>query len=523
LTRPRTIALLVLITAAAIAIQGYHPGLEDDAYYLAAIKRDLNPNLYPHDADFFRLQFQATIYDKLIAASIRVTHLPPDLTILFWQFAATLAILAACYQIARRCFNKPEAYWAAVLTVAALLTIPVSGTGISLTDQYLHPRALATAAILAAIVSILDGRRARAAIFLVVAATMHIIMAAFGISLCLFLAWNSSAEKCRSEGSGDGRSRPSSGAKLRSNAAIVTSAALPLPWLFQPTTEAWRAAANTRHFYHLTAWPWYEWLGVIAPFFILYYFASQARRDNPTRARLATSLLYYSIFQLALALIILLPPQLERLRPFEPMRFLHLVYLLLFLIAGGLIGQHILGKHVYRWLLLFVPLSAGMFYAQREMYPSTAHLELPGRAPSNDYLRAFAWIRGSTTRGSTTVDGKPRPNTPADALFALDPYYMQQPGEDFHGFRALAERSALADMIKDPGMVARVPTLAERWQSEVNATKDWQNFQPTDFQLLKNSFGVSWVVLAKSNSASDPTADLICPYQNQTVKVCRIN
>jgi len=523
LTRRRTIALLVLLTAAAIAIQGYHPGLEDDAYYLAAIKRNLNPALYPYDADFFRLQFQATIYDKLVAASIRVTHLPPDLAIFLWHFAVVLAILAACYQIACRCFAEPEARWAAVLTVAALLTIPISGTGISLTDQYLHLRALATAAILAALVSILDGHRARAAIFLVVAGSMHIIMAAFGISLAIFLAWNSTAKKCPSEKCGDGRPRPSGGAKLRSNAAaIFTSASIPLPWLFRPTTESWRAAASTRHFYFITHWPWYEWLGVIAPIFILYYFARQARRDNPTRSRMATSILYYSIFQLAVALIILLPSQLERLRPFEPMRYLHLVYLLMFLIAGGLIGQQILGKHLYRWLLLFVPLSAGMFYAQRQMYPSTAHLEVPGRAPSNDYLRAFAWIRGSTTRGSTIVDGNPRANTPTDALFALDPYYMQQPGEDFHGFRALAERSALADMVKDPGMVARVPTLAERWQSEVNATKNWQNFKPTDFQSLKNSFGVSWVVLAKSNAASDPTADMTCPYQNQTVEVCRI-
>ncbi|MGB0038408.1 MAG: hypothetical protein WBQ00_05865, partial [Terriglobales bacterium] len=442
----RAIALLLLLTAAAIAIQGYHPGLEDDAYYLAAIKRDLNPGLYPHDADFFRLQFQATIYDKLIAASIRITHLPPDLTIFLWQVAVTLAILAACLAIARRCFQKPEAHWSATAAVAALLTIPVSGTGVSLTDQYLHPRALATAAILGAIIAILDHRRLRAAFFLIAAATMHIIMAAFGISLCLFLSWQNSRR--------DSGPRLSSGAKLRTNAAIFTSAALPLPWLFQPTTEAWRAAAATRHFNLLNAWAWYEWLGVIVPFVILYYFARQARneadkRSQPefaSRARLSAALLYYAIFQLTVALLILLPPQLERLRPFEPMRYLHLVYLLMFLIAGGLIGQHILGKHAYRWLLFFLPLSAGMFYAQRQMYPSTVHLELPGTKPSNDYLRAFAWIRQKT----------PRPNTPTDALFALDPYYMQQPGEDFHGFRALAERSALADMVKDPGMVARV-------------------------------------------------------------------
>ena len=53
--------------------------------------------------------------------------------------------------------------WAAVTLVAVLLTLPVSGTGLTLTDQYLHPRALATAVILAAIVAVLGPTRAAVA------------------------------------------------------------------------------------------------------------------------------------------------------------------------------------------------------------------------------------------------------------------------------------------------------------------------------------------------------------------------
>ena len=85
----------------------------------------------------------------------------------------------------------------------------------------------------------------------------------------------------------------------------------------------------------------------------------------------------------------MLPPSLERLRPFEPMRYLHLLYLLFFLIVGGVIGSYILGGKTYRWALLFVPLGAGMFYAQREMYPASAHLEMPWTAPDNDWLAIF--------------------------------------------------------------------------------------------------------------------------------------
>src|ERR1019366_6893327 len=150
--------LLALLTVLAFLVMGYHPGLEDDAFYLAAIKRNLNPALFPHDAEFFRLQFQATVFDKLIARSVRLSHVPLAWAILLWQFAAIFFLLHGCWRISRRCFSQPHPQWAAVATVAVLLTLPVSGVGITLADQYLHPRTLATAAILAAIVAVLDPR-----------------------------------------------------------------------------------------------------------------------------------------------------------------------------------------------------------------------------------------------------------------------------------------------------------------------------------------------------------------------------
>src|SRR5258708_8656946 len=171
-------------------VQGYHPGMEDDAFYLAAIKNNLNPALFPHDADFFRVQFQATVFDKLIAFSLRWTHVPLEWGILFWQWCVTLLILWGCWRISRRCFAEVHAQWAAVTLVAVLLSLPVSGTGLSLTDQYLHPRALATAAILAAIVAVLDGRLLLAGALLAAAFSVHAIMAALGGSYCSFLLCN---------------------------------------------------------------------------------------------------------------------------------------------------------------------------------------------------------------------------------------------------------------------------------------------------------------------------------------------
>jgi hypothetical protein len=159
--------------------------------------------------------------------------------------------------------------------------------------------------------------------------------------------------------------------------------------------------------------------------------------------------------------------------------------------------------------LLFVPLSAGMFYAQRQMYSASPHLELPFVSPGNSWLRAFDWVRQ---------------NAPMNSYFALDPHYETLPGEDYHGFRALAERSALADYEKDAGMAARVPNLAPRWLREVTALNGWRAFQSSDFERLRSQFGVNWILLSRADRQfSNPDrAVMICPYANQDVKVCRL-
>ncbi len=491
----KNLAYLTLLTALAFLVMGYHPGLEDDSFYLAAIKRNLNPVLFPHDADFFRLQFQATIFDKLIAFSVRLTHLPLAWAVLLWQIAAVFFLLHGCWRIARRCFAKPEAQWAATALVAALLTMPIGGIAINLADQYLHPRTLATAAILAAVVAVIDRHLWLAGVLLAVAFTIHAIMASFGTSFCLFLWWT-----LRSRG--------------RLEASINASLLIPLGWLFEPASDAWREAASTREFYLLGHWAWYEWLGVIVPLVLLFVLFRwlRPRKDRVEQTVLVpvvAALIYYSAFQTLVGFIIMLPHSLERLRPFEPMRYLHLLYIFFFLIAGGLLGNYVLDRRVYRWALLFIPLSAGMFYAQREMYPASPHLELPFVQPQNGWLAAFAFIRQ---------------NTPTGDLFAIDPHYETLPGEDQHGFRALAERSVLADYEKDAGMAARVPSLAPRWLKEVTALNGWRNFGPADFDRINKDFGVTWFVFSRADRqfSDNHVSHLWCLYQDDDVKVCHL-
>lgn len=196
-------------------------------------------------------------------------------------------------------------------------------------------------------------------------------------------------------------------------------------------------------------------------------------------------------------------PRFEALTRLQPLRCLALGYMALVVVGGGLIGQYLLQRVVWRWLVLFIPLALGMYFVQRQLFPATAHVEWPWSQPRNEWAQAFDWIRG---------------NTPTDALFALDPRHMALPGEDETGFRARAERSMLADLVKDKGACSMFPPLSVKWLEQVDDQKNWNQLGREDFERLRRKYGISWVVLEQA-----PPPGMECPYANSVVHVCRVN
>ena len=85
-------------------------------------------------------------------------------------------------------------------------------------------------------------------------------------------------------------------------------------------------------------------------------------------------------------------------------------------------------------------------------------------------------------------------------------------------FRAIAERSMLADAVKDSGAVTMFPAIAETWLDQVKAQQGWEKFQLSDFQRLQQKYGVNWVVVKPPG-----VAGLSCPYHNLAVAVCRLD
>jgi hypothetical protein len=241
----------------------------------------------------------------------------------------------------------------------------------------------------------------------------------------------------------------------------------------------------------------------LAPLFLFWLLSRVAQKHRETRLdRFALAVFVYGAFQQIVAMVILTPNRLERLAPLQPMRYLQLVYIFMALVAGGLIGRFILKTKVWRWAVYLLVFNGGMFLVQWELIDDGTHLELPGVVSSNPWLQAFAWIEQNTLTG---------------AYFALDPNYLSAPREDFHSFRALAERSVLSDADKDAAVVTQVPSLGPAWHEQQAAQAGWPHFKLADFERLKTQFGVDWVLVSYPRPVG-----LACQWHNDALTVCRI-
>jgi hypothetical protein len=282
------------------------------------------------------------------------------------------------------------------------------------------------------------------------------------------------------------------------------AAALPFGITFEPPPAAYHEVALRQRSHFVLRWDWYEWLGVIGPVLLFWWFGSWARRRGMKNLELVSRAMVPFVLVAAAAAIGLgIPARFEALTRLQPLRCLPLCYMVLVVAGGGLVGQYVLQRQVWRWLALFIPLSFGMYFAQRQEFPASAHIEWPWAQPRNQWAQAFEWIRG---------------NTPVDALFALDPRHMELPGEDENGFRARAERSMLADLVKDKGACSMFPPLAVKWAEQIADQRNWKQFGKDDFERLRQKYGVSWVVVEQPGPAG-----LECPYENWAVRVCRVD
>jgi hypothetical protein len=520
-SRERVLAawLVTALTLLAVAVHGYHPYAEDGGIYLPEIKRLLRPELYPQGAEFVVGHLRFSIFAPVMAGLVRWTHLPIEVVLLLVHLASFWTTLFAAWLLAARCYQSREARWGAVSLLAVWITLPVAGTSLMLMDPYVTARSFSTPCALLALVGALEflrpqdgaGLRARwsasqrrgiALCFLALlgATAMHPLMGAyaFGCVMVLGCAMSSS------------RQVRVWGTLGLCSAAMAVAAALQMSGA--PESNAYHRVVMTRYYWFLSEWHWYELVGLVAPLAIVAMIAFGRRATSPkgdhaARIGLARMALIAGVAATTAAVLFaraaLVTHSVARL---QPLRIFQLVYVVMILAVGAALGERVLQRSAMRWVVSLSLLAGVMVFVERQTYPESAHLELPGamrsNAPENPWEQAFVWISR---------------NTPEDALFALDAHYITTDGEDAQGFRAIAERSVLPDYSKDGGVVANKPALTAEWMQALAAQSKLSTESDAARVEALRPLRVGWVVLDRGAETG-----FRCDYTNDVVKVCRL-
>jgi hypothetical protein len=480
---------LGLLTVAALAIHGYHLGVEDGEIYIPAARKLLHPDLYPYATEFFESHERLSLFAPILAWTARLTHLSMDWTFFLWYMATIFLTLLACWMLAAVCFRSERARWCSILVITTILTMPATNTGLLLMDPYLTARSFSTPLTLFALTAFVERRYVAAALLTVLTAAIHPQMAAYLVFLGAVL-WL--AERFT-------RSAPEPARAL--GAFLI---ALPMGFHLEPAQEPYREALYARDFYFLSTWTWYHWMGLLAPLGFLAWFArGKLLGTTPAFARLSSALIPFGVASILAGAAIASTHRLDMFARLQPLRCFHLITLIFMIFFAGVLGEYLAKDRLWVIPALCVPLAGGMFLTARATYPFSPHIEFPGRTTSpNAWINTLFWIRR---------------NTPNDAVFAVDSRYFKEPEVDVHGFRSLSERSALADYYKDGGVVAIFPNLAEEWKQMTNATYGLNHFDAQDFTRLAHEYPVTWTVIH-----GPAPAGMACPYRERGYAVCRI-
>jgi hypothetical protein len=497
-------AALAALTLVVLLVHGFHPLAEDGGLYVAGVEWKLYPTLFPHFTEFVSEHIRFSVYATVLSAITRATHLPLLLVLLIAQISSITLMLAAGRALLQRITRNERAQLAGLGMLAALWTVPVAGTSLLLMDPYVTARSFSTPLSLWALALALDDWKnnprsfLNCTLLLGLAASFHPLMAGYALGLILVVRT---------------LRHPRRTSLLIASALLTFAAAAFLQTHAMADSSPVVLAAQSRYYWFLSQWHWYELFGLLGPLMVQLALCYLNRDGIGSRgAALASATILYGCFAVAITAAFAHESYASHtIARLQPLRAFLMIYAVMLLLLGASLQQVFERlappRRFLRFAVALILLTGAlcMFVAERSQFPASSHIELPWRLQQNPnpWVRAFLWCRD---------------NTPQNALFALDANYITVPGEDAQTFRAIAQRSVLPDFSKDGGEAAITPRLADEWSAGSNAQLNLD--QQTASQLREHlaPYSVDWVILR-----SDSPAALRCPYDNNLLRVCKLH
>lgn len=177
----------LFVVLATLNSGGYRYGASDQAFYIPAILKQLDPALYPRDTALVGPQARYFFVDEIVAAAIRATGWSIETWFALGYLLSLLALYLALWRLGQSVFARPEATWA--LVAAETLRHRIARTGVNTLEGYFHPRVLVFAVGVWAIGAYLRGRWAAALGAVFVAGLLHPTTAAFFVVFLVPAIW----------------------------------------------------------------------------------------------------------------------------------------------------------------------------------------------------------------------------------------------------------------------------------------------------------------------------------------------
>ena len=447
---------------------GYRYGASDQAFYIPAILRHLDPAIFPRDAALIDSQARLTLIDELAAGAVRLTGL--SLQHLFLAlYVGTLALLLTGAARIGACLFRTR--WA-VVAIAAALTLrhAVAKTGVNTLEGYFHPRQLAFALGLLAVAAFLE-RRDRLSIPLAVAAAAFHPTTALWFWVWLGVAYWLARPEWR---------------KAMALVALVLAAAGawavfggPLAGRLARMDGDWLAVIADRDYLFPTAWPLNVWFTNLIALPVLVTCWRARQRAGATVAR--ESPLVIGALALAVVFVCWLPfnaihvalaVEMQVTRVFWMLDVFATIVLVGCLAEGTAAARPARGAIVAAAIVL-VSLSRGVF-ATMVQFPDRPIFAVDVQHP--DWRDAMTWAR----------------TTPSGSGWLADPVHAAKYGSSL---RAAGHRDVLLEQMKDRAIAMYDRNTAMRVADRERAVTALGWDTPEGARALARRFGLDYLVI----------------------------
>src|SRR5688572_23126968 len=469
-------ALFVVLATANGA--GYRFGTPDQAFYIPAVTRLVEPASFPRDARLIDAQAKLIVTDEILAGAARLTGLPLDI-LFFGAYVLSLALIwTAVVLIGRSTFASP---WLIVALGAAItLRHRIPRTSANSLEPYFHPRVLAFGLGALAVAALYRRRDWMALALVAAAAAVHMTTALWFVVLIGFALMYL-----------DPRWRRLGIVGGIAGLAFAAWAVLlgPMRASLATMDATWLAAVASKDSLFASQWPTWAWAANLALLGILWWAHRQrnAQQDRPVETGLvwgATALV--ALFLVTLPLIVArlaLPVQFQISRVFWVVDFIATIAVI------GLVRRE-RAAVILATVLLSVSAIRGVYvmtveHPERPLFG--IHLQ------ESPWLDAMNWLR----------------QQPAGVHVLADPAHGWKYDTSV---RVAAARDVLLEDVKDSAIAIYSRDVAVRYLERTAAIGDFGQLDAARARQLAAKYDLDYLV-------TESDMDLPLAYRNAQFRI----